>query len=84
MNNNQLKRRHHKFGGKRFDMSNRPAGKSGGTDAFLEGVIDSGAKQIKYFWKSKLPAVDEKEKLEIECPDYSQIPVYEDARKRGL
>lgn len=86
MNNNQLKRRHHKFGGKRFDMSNRPAGKSGvgGTDAFLEGVIDSGAKQIKYFWKSKLPAVDEKEKLEIECPDYSQIPVYEDAEEKGL
>lgn len=86
MNNNQLKRRHHRFGGKRLDMSNRPAGKGGvvGTDAFLEGVTDSGAKQIKYFWKSKLPEVDEKDKLEIECPDYSQIPVYEDAEEKGL
>ena len=67
-------------------MSNRPVGKSGvgDTDAFLEGVADGGAKQIKYFWKSKLPTVDEKDKLEIECPDYSQIPVYEDAEEKGL
>ena len=66
-------------------MSNHSAGKSGGgTDAFLESVTENGAKQAKYFWKSKLPTVDEKDKLEIECPDYSQIPVYDNAEEKGL
>lgn len=91
MNNSkekEIKKKHQKYAGKRRDREassqvkrsdTSELGRIGTLEADIAALTASEvrAKPVAgSFWKDKLPQVDERDKLEIECPNYASIPVY--------
>lgn len=90
MNDKEIKKNHQKHGGKRPHRGTSPHLKHTDTpedlrisalEADIAAITASETQtrpKTEFFWKSKLPSINESEKLEIECPNYADIPVYDD------
>lgn len=91
-NSKEIKKKHYKYGKKRVNSETHTYSKSQSSQddvhlsaleadiAAITAVEMQTKPKTEFFWKSKLPSIDESEKLEIECPNYADIPVYDDKR----
>lgn len=84
----EIKKKHQKYAGKRREREASAPQKSSETfdigrastlEADIAAITASELRTkpvVGSFWRDRSTTVDEKDKLELECPDYASIPVY--------
>jgi hypothetical protein len=96
MENKQQRKKNYKFRGRRRDdrakLFNDHATDVEESASVAEEASELSEKHSRlssvpvenYFWKGRLRKVSDEEKIDIECPDYSKIPVVLDEAAQGI